>query len=573
MKLGNMLLSKVHEKRDIERSIERIRNSYSPNRMLESIPEGNPTARCENGTFVGKIVDNVAEYKGIPFAKAPVGPLRWKRPEAPDSDSGIYEAFHNGKSPIQTEWETERASYYRQGEDCLCLNIWTGASDGPKDKTVMVFFHGGSYGWGGTADPLYDGRAFASLHPDVVLVTAAYRIGIMGFIDFSEVPGGEDFRDAPNLGLLDQIEALRWIKKNIRSFGGDPDNVTVFGESAGGGSVSLLPIISEAKGLFRRVIAESGSVALTFSKEECLPFTRKFLAESGAKNMNDLMALTEKEIMQINEKLNMYNNFPERDGIIIPTDPYLAYDKGISADIDMMIGTNANEMNYWVGEVGGIIPYRFGIPVKFENDLKILSRSDKKALETFMNNHHGHSIWRMSEYYNEIMFRLPAIRQAESHSRNGGKVYMYYWTKPSAIKYRGACHAVELSYVFGNIDETIYTGERSDPELAELVMQMWVNFAKTGNPSVGDLVWAPYSENDRATMVLEEEPHLQRDVLEDQRRLLMPITRHMINASYAEIDYNVPFTRRAILFGTLAAGALIAGGVLLVRSILKGTGK
>ena len=326
----------------------------------------------------------------------------------------------------------------------------------------MVFFHGGSYGWGGTADPLYDGRNFVALHPDIILVTVGYRTGLMGFVDFSSVEGGEDFPDAPNLGILDQIEALRWVKQNIGGFSGDPDNITIFGESAGGGSVSLLPIIAEAKGLFRRVIGESGSVALTFSKSECEDFTRRLLKESGVGCMDDLMAMTEDDLKRVNEAVNMYNNFPQRDGRLIPLDPYAPYDSGITADIDMLIGTNSNEINYWVGEVGGIVPFRFSIPVKFENDMRVLSKADRKRVEKVMSHMKGYKIWRMAEFCNEVMFRLPAVRQAESHVKNGGKAYMYYWVQPSAMPYRGACHAVELAYVFQNPEQTIFTGEPAD---------------------------------------------------------------------------------------------------------------
>ena len=200
---------------------ETIRASFGVNGRL--IGEYDPAlaAECVNGTFVGKLSGGVTVFKGIPFAKPPVGGLRWKRPEPVGPDDGVYEAYYNGKSPIQTEWTTEQASYYPQGEDCLYLNIWADTSREDKEKTVMVFFHGGSYGWGGTADPLYDGQRFVAANPDIVLVTVGYRTGLMGFVDLSYLKGGEEYPDAPNLGILDQIEALRWIRDNIRAFGGD----------------------------------------------------------------------------------------------------------------------------------------------------------------------------------------------------------------------------------------------------------------------------------------------------------------------------------------------------------------
>ncbi|MBQ3266085.1 MAG: carboxylesterase/lipase family protein [Ruminococcus sp.] len=544
---------------------ELIRASYGINLPLEGEVLSSSAAVCRNGTFVGKTTGDILAFRGIPYAKPPVGERRWKRPVPVDTDSGVYEAYYNGKSPIQTEWETEQASYYPQGEDCLYLNIWLNKSCSETDKPVIVFLHGGAYGWGGTADPLYDGANFVRHNPDIVLVTVGYRTGLMGFVDLSYLKGGEFYPDAPNLGLLDQIEALRWVQKNIAAFGGDPDNVTICGESAGGGSVSLFPIIGEAKGLFRRVIAESGSVALTFSKEQCKAFTKRLMRESGLKTMDELTALSEDDLKRLNKKLNYYNNFPQRDGMLIPLDPYRPYEIGATSDIDILIGTNSDEANYWVGEIGGIVPYRFSIPVKYENDLKTLTLTDRKRVKSFMSSLSGHSIWRMSEFYDEMMFRLPAIKQAQSHVQNGGKVFMYYWTQPSSVKYRGACHAVELAYVFGNLDETIFTGERGSEELSRTVMTMWANFARTGDPSAEGLAWLPYDADRRSTMVISAEPEMYDDVLSEQRKLLFPLLRYMINPSYAELDYNVPFVRKTA--GLTAAAAVSA--VALVIGIVK----
>ena len=558
--------SEINQKRSIK---EVLTARYGENKRFSGDFDPALAVRCVNGTFVGKTEGDISVFLGIPFAQPPAGELRWKRPLPVQPDDGVYEAYYNGRSPIQTEWPTERASYYPQGEDCLYLNIWCNRACTDSKKPVMVFFHGGSYGWGGTADPLYDGKNFVLSHPDIVLVTVGYRTGLMGFVDFSSVEGGEDFPDAPNLGILDQIESLRWVKQNIDGFSGDPDNVTIFGESAGGGSVSLLPIISEAKGLFRRVIAESGSVALTFSKEECADFTRRLLKESGAAHMDDLKRMSEDELKKVNEALNTYNNFPQRDGRLIPLDPYAPYDSGAAADIDMLIGTNANESNYWVDEVGGIIPFRFSFPVKFENDMRLLSKADRKLAHNAISHMKGYRIWRIAEFYNEVLFRLPAIRQAEGHAKNGGKAYMYYWTQPSAKPYSGACHAVELAYVFQNPQETIFTGEPADERLTKTVGDMWANFARTGDPSVPGSDWPPYSENDRATAIISLSPHIKSDPLKAQREQLSPLLRYMINASYASLDYNVPFVRKAVAIAAGTAASVAAIGVLLFKASKK----
>ncbi len=552
-----------------EKAKNRIRDSYGVNMTVCGDYDQSLSARCENGIFVGRKSESICEFRGIPFAKPPVGKLRWKAPEPVESSDIVMQAYYNGKSPIQTEWPSEQASYYPQGEDCLYLNIWKNLDDTTPDKPVMVFIHGGSYGWGGTADPMYDGKNFVSAHPDIILVSIGYRIGLMGFVDLSYFEGGEDYPDAPNLGILDQIEALRWIQRNIRAFGGNPKNVTIFGESAGGGSVSLLPMIPCAKGLFCRVIAESGSVALTFSKEECREFSKKLKHMSGAQSVSQLQRLSEFDLQQINEKLNQYNNFPQRDGKLIPLNPYKPYENGETADVDMLIGTNAEEMNYWIEEVGGMTPYRLLSSIKFENDMKILSASDKKRVRDFISLKKEERIWRMSRFYDEMMFRLPAVEQARLHSKNGGKTYMYYWTVPSTLPMHKACHAVELAYVFGNRDETIYTGEPADKSLSDTVMQMWTNFARTGDPSTDSLTWERYSEPERATMVIDRHPYMQNDILRSQRELLSPLLRYMINPSYAMLDYNVPFIRKAVAGGLALTAGLAAVIIFAIKSLSK----
>ena len=533
---------------------EQIRAAWGENRAVTGTYDPALAAVCSNGTFIGSKKGSLLIFRGIPFARPPVGKLRWKKPAPAEDGSGVYEAKYNGRSPIQTEWHSERASYYPQGEDCLYLNVWTAADRKTEGKTVMVFIHGGSYGWGGTADPLYDGENMVNAHPEIVLVTIGYRIGVTGFVDFSNVPGGEAFPDAPNLGLWDQIEALKWIQKNIAAFGGDPGKVTIFGESAGGGSVSLLPFIPEAKGLFRRVIAESGSVALTYAKDECQSFTKRLLEAAGASTMQDLVNLSEEELRRVNEKVNFYNNFPQRDGVLIPDDPYAPYREGRTKDIDMMIGTNADESNYWVNEVGGVLPFRLGMPVQFENDLKLMKPEDRKRAKQFMKMETGHSMWKISRFFTEVMFRLPAIRQAEEHSRNGGKVFMYYWKKRSDLKYLRACHAVELAYVFGNVSDTIYTGTPANPELSRQVQDQWVRFAETGDPGTEELPWPAYDREKRWTMILQEKSEAVQNPRPEQRQLLDPILDYRLNASYAEMNYNVPFVWKTagIILATVA---------------------
>lgn len=552
---------------------------YQENKVITAEYDAGLAADCSNGTFVGQKTGDVIAYKGIPYAKQPVGNLRWKAPEYPTDSNKIFEAYHYGKAPIQTEWPSETGSYYKQGEDCLYLNVWTADND-MRNKPVMVFFHGGSYGWGGTTDPLYDGHNFVQEHDDVILITVGYRTGIMGFMDFDSVEGGEAFEESGNLGLLDSVAALKWISNNITAFGGNPDNVTVFGESAGGGIVSLLPLIDEADGLFQKVIAESGSIALTYSTEECQRLTEMLLDESGAENMDDLMALSEEELMEINAALNDYNNFPERDGIVIPKDLYTAYENGGSADIDMIIGTNADETRYWIQEMAYTVPvvpgeftYSILMPVMFDSNVKRLSDGDKSYVDAFIADQGGENTWSISEFYNELLFRVPAIAMADAHSKNGGSVYMYYWEYPSAIGEMGACHAVELAYVFNNLEETIYTGDNIDENLAAQVQEMWVNFAKYGDPSTLENHWREYTYDDPDTIVLDDDIHMREDLLSEQEELVKPLLDYGFNGCYTNLDLMTLAVFRIVIVALSCIVILGWAIITVVRRIRDGKRK
>ncbi|MBO6303048.1 MAG: carboxylesterase family protein [Ruminiclostridium sp.] len=532
--------------------------TYKKNSVITGEYDKDKAAVCVNGTFIGKENDGVIAFRGIPFAQPPVGKFRWKEPVPVTASEAVCEAYYNGSSPIQTKLDSERASLYHQSEDCLYLNVWTAAEYIGHKRAVMVFIHGGNYGWGGTADPLYDGHNFVKAHPEIVLVTIAYRVGIMGFVDLSTVPGGEAYPTAGNLGLLDQICALRYIQRNIGSFGGDPSNVTVFGESAGAGSVSLLPLIPAARGLFSKVIAESGSVALTYSKKECRKITDMLLKETGARTMRELVALPTEKLIKANEKLNDCNNFPERDGIVLPENLYEAYENGESLPVSMMIGSNADELRYWIQDVGGITKYRIMSRVLFNAVIKQMKDMDRRRIYSFlryMSQREPHRTWRITELFNELLFRLPAIRQGQAHAAHGNPVYMYYWKYPSAIPYMGACHAVELAYVFNNLNETIYTGDNIDPALAALVQQMWVNFAVSGDPSADGLEWETYSAESRKTMVFDTNSHIEEDLNRRERRTLMPLLDYRINGNYIAAPVEIP---ESVKLGAAAAGIGIA---------------
>lgn len=544
---------------------KRMQSMYGINKPV--LEPDDTCVQCKSGSYLGLKDGSIVSYKGIPFALPPVGSLRWKAPVAYPAESTLREAYYFGCSPIQTEIASELGSLYPQSEDCLYLNVWVNRANESTKKPVMFFIHGGSYGWGACSDPLYDAANLLREFDDIIVVSAEYRTGLLGFLDLSGVSGGEAFPDSANLGLLDQIEALRWVQNNIEAFGGDPDNVTIFGESAGGGSVSLLSIMPLAKGLFRRAIAESGSIALTYSREECAALTKKLLTLSQCKTAQELAALPIDVFRKLNEKLNDFNNFPMRDGRIVPEGPYGVYKSGASREVDLMIGTNADECRYWINELGGFSIYAGSIPVMVQNYLMQMNLRERYLAEKFLDSVHAEPVWKQTELLNELLFRVPALTQAALHADAGGKSYVYYWAYPSTLAHMGACHAVELSYVFNNLGETIYAGENMNRELARLVQQMWVSFARDGNPRSDQLEWPLYDSKKRMTMVFDEHSRAETDWLGKQRIMIEPMLHHYFNGCYTNLDYNIPYVRTAVTALALGAGALLTGLGALAYSI------
>lgn len=509
---------------------------------------GSLTAKCTNGQFVGQTEEktNVISFKGIPYAKPPTGELRWKAPQAPEPGNEIIKADDFGNSSIQYEWPSEPASYNEIGEDCLTLNVWT-KDLSAKGKPVMVYFHGGGFAWGGTSDPLYDGQYFVQQNEDIVMVTCNYRVGFMGFIDFSHVDGGEDFADAPNLGILDHIQALKWVQENIGAFGGDPGNVTIFGESAGGGTTSTLLVVDKAKGLFQKCISQSGGLALTYSQKELDDWglTEALMKVTGAKNMEELMAIPEDKLIKYYTEpydddgncLNDLYNMPLRDGKLIPEDPYKALADGAAKDVILMTGSNANEWNYWINEMGeedmdkAIAMYEEVIvDDKIKQLREAATAKENKQIDKFLDlQKDKEELWAKTELCNDIVFRTPALVEAANHSDAGGTGYVYYFAKESSNENMGACHASELSYVFHNIEEEIFSG-KVDRDLADKMCASWANFARNGNPGTDDIKWMTYDSQNRNTMVIGNDGtmKMESDWLAQQRKLTEPLLKYYI---------------------------------------------
>ena len=535
---------------------------YGENKVIDGDYPDSLAAEAANGIFVGQREGALLAFRGIPYALQPTGDRRWQVAQ-PEPDSRLVrEARYFGHTAIQWRSPNNAASLYRQGEDCLTLNVWT-APGGMRTarRPVMVWIHGGSYVCDGTANPRNWGDKFVEAHPEVVFVSINYRLGLLGFLDLSSLPDGKAYSRSGNLGLLDQVEALRWVRRNIAAFGGDPDNVTIVGHSAGAGSVALLASIDEAQGLFRRAIMQSGSVALTSSREECQRLTQRVLDATGAKTVADLQALSEDDLYALYDEVGEFYRFPERDGVVVPEDPYSRFD-GFSRGIDMLIGTTADESRYWVDAMGGEEDFGLATRLWYHYITMSLDSAQRAGARRLVSAVDDDNPWPVAEALNDLMFRGPAIEMAQRHAASGGRTYMYYWTKALKEPIYGACHGTEVSYVL-NTGRQIKAGDDHNPELAREVQQMWVNFAVTGNPSTPAYYWPAYETTRRATMRLGDTIGLVDDPLPAQRQAVAPLTGAYISPIFSDLLDKAPW------YAGIAIATLVVVLLLLTWLIVK----
>ena len=492
---------------------EKMKSLYGENKEItDGDFDQSLAVKCINGTFVGKKTDNIIAFKGIPFVgQQPVGDLRWKAPVEVVPDDRVYEAYYYAKSARQRETSSEKAGYYYQSEDCLYLNVWKADEMTDAKKPVMVWIHGGAFEYGGTVDPLYNGHNLVKENPDVIFVSITYRLGIFGFLHLSHLPDGKDYPDAQNLGIMDEMMALKWIHENIAGFGGDPDNVTIFGESAGGGSVAVLPLVEGSHKYFKKVIAQSGSPVFTRSSEQAIDCTNELMEALGCKTVADLQKVDVEKFLETSAKITL-RVMPERDGKYLPLDPYAAYENGAAKDIDIMQGCNKDEMNYFMVSGGGPEPFTaWGLDRK----AKVISQmtdEEKALVESFYNDIPGESYEKICRLYDQGWFIAPLIRLSECQTMGGGKSFTYLFTPESSIPLMKSGHAVEVSTVLNNPEVTDFTGRIFDPTFSKTMRRMWVQFAKTGNPSLSAsespdgkaYEWPLYDLTDKNIMIFDE---------------------------------------------------------------------
>ena len=475
-------------------------------------------AATTTGRVAGRVeADGLKIFLGIPFAKPPVGELRFEKPQPPQPWQGIYPALAFGPVFPQTFDKTEPSSLYFQDEDCLRLNIWTPAVDNAK-RPVMVFIHGGGYIWGSSLDPLYDGGNLAR-RGNVVVFSLNYRMGALGYLDLSAV-GGEEYADSGNLAVLDQVAALRWLSDNIETLGGDPANVTIFGESAGAGSVATLLTVKEARGLFHRAIAQSGAFRITRSKEHASGVTQRFMELAGVSDVKGLKALAQADILKAQEKLIKEAGIacdrlfgPVRDGRVVPEDPLKAVAGGCARDVDLLTGTTEDEMRFWI-KYESMLPYiPASIMLSFTPDTKVWDKEMRDKIIT-------HYKRQMPEAKSGdiglaigtgFFFRMPQIRLAEAQANHANTwMYLFTWDSPIENGLFGSRHALELRFVFNNLDSEV--GTNPPVKLVEVMQDAWVAFAKTGNPNHKDLpAWPKYDKERRATMTFNEQCTMVED--------------------------------------------------------------
>jgi para-nitrobenzyl esterase len=488
--------------------------------MNKKITDGNYdkslAVKCINGTFVGKKAENIISYKGIPFVgQQPVGNLRWKAPVDFTPSNDVYEAYNYGKTPVQSPGDA--SVDYGTSENCLYLNIWKADETATQKKPVIVWIYGGGFEVGGTTDPQYDCHNLAKETPDVIFVTLAYRVSFFGFLHLSHLPDGKDYQDAANLGLMDQLMALKWVHENISSFGGDPDNVTIWGESAGGGSCSLLPLVKGSHKYFKRVIAQSGAPAQTRSTEQAIEITNKVMEELGCKTVADLMKVSAEKFTETWTRLYGFfqvlgiRTFPERDGKFLPLDPWEAYANGAAKDIEFLQGCNRNEMNTFLGVIG-VDRWNDWASGRKAEKLAKHSDEEKALVESYCSEITGESYEPTVRLLSQYMFIAPQIRLSEEQTKGGGKSYTYYFTVESSAPLIKAGHITELSALFNHPEITFFTGRAYDETFCKTMRKMWIQFAKTGNPSLtADMSpdgkakeWPLYDTTDKQVMVLDE---------------------------------------------------------------------
>lgn len=484
----------------------------------------NDTIKVEGGLISGTTADAVRSYKGIPFAAPPLGELRWKAPQPVIAWAGVRQCDRFGPECPQAPYPA--GSIYarppeKQSEDCLYLNVWTAARAGDK-RPVMVWIHGGALTRGSGSNPVYDGTALAK--KGVVLVTINYRLGPLGYLAHPELTGESPQHASGNYGVLDQIAALQWVRKNIAAFGGDPKRVTIFGESAGSWSVNVLVASPLARGLFQRAIGESGA---SFNRMAYLKEDRNGLASAekigvafamaaGADSLKTLRAMPAEKIIEVfsnDPEGKKFRTQPTVDGWVLPDEIRTLFAQGKQNPVPVIVGSNANEMT--------TLTPPDSLPKSLAEYRKRQASQYGEALKEFDAAYPADSDTEVRAAYlsslRDLSFTLPMRTWARMTATGKARAYLYFFShappNPNS-KMLGAYHAAEIAYVFNNLSRLNRPFADEDYRLAEAMSSYWVNFATSGDPNGNGLPkWTAY---DRAA-----EPYMDfGDTLQPGNHLL-----------------------------------------------------
>lgn len=488
----------------------------------------NPTPQVSvtGGEIAGAMDGDVAVYKGIPYAAPPVGDLRWKEPQPVEDWDGVRDATAFGPACPQLDYP-RMSLYYREpepeSEDCLYLNVWTAAESPDEKRPVMVWIHGGGLTRGSAAHPVYDGRALAG--KGVVLVSINYRLNIFGFLAHPALTDESERGSSGVYGLLDQIAALRWVYDNIAAFGGDPDNVTIFGESAGSWSVNALAASPLASGLFHRAIGQSGGsfgmsmfldkpggtsvrhgAPLRSAHDQGLDFAQR----AGCESLEELRALTPERILEVfaaMEADGAYNSRAPVDGWVIPDEIRKIFARGDHNDVPLIVGSNKDEMT-------SLTDPRTH-PPKMADLHAYIESHYKGGVDAFLEVYPAAGDLDVRRAYldsqRDQRFTHHMREWARYAAANGeSPVFQYYFTRePRTAQqtYFRAYHAAEIAYAFDNlgaVDRTEH--EEWDHHLADIISGYWVNFAATGQPNGENLPWwEPFTVDDGAYQILGDD--------------------------------------------------------------------
>lgn len=466
--------------------------------------------QVEQGIVQGSLEEGLKVFKGIPFAAPPVGDLRWKAPQPAESWEGVKPTIEYAPAPMQGGSPASGKS-----EDCLYLNVWTPATAPDEKIPVLVWIYGGGFSFGSTSDPVHNGEHLA--RKGVVVVSIAYRVGQLGFLAHTELSAENPNGVSGNYGLLDMVAGLEWIQKNIAAFGGNPDQVTIFGESAGGIAVSMLCASPLAKGLFHGAISQSGG---SFGPTRPTTFpgeNMKTLQQAEADGVAYASGLDASSIQELRnmeaEKLipqgwTMPGGWPIVDGYVIPGDQFELYEAGNYNDVPVLIGYNSDEglsfpsgrspEDYISGVKQRFGPYAEELLAAYPVGEEAITRSARNLMRDAAFGWHTWSWARLQEKTGQ------------------SEVYFYYFDQhperpEDAPEFdHGTPHGVDVPFVFMNLDASNPNTSKSDLEISELMGSYWTNFAKYGDPNGEGLPqWTPFSANIPEVIYLGKEVHMR----------------------------------------------------------------